>query len=258
MKTTTQTIRGLKGKRPVVALAAYDFVTARIASEAGIDLILVGDSVGMTMLGYSNTLPVTLETMLHHTAAVSRAMPASLVVTDIPFPEAHRDPSELLDACARCIQQAGGEGVKIEGGVAMAEKINRLVAAGIPVLGHIGLLPQQVYQLGGYRRFGKTDAERESLLRDALSVEEAGAFAIVAEMVEPSVAAELARRVKAPIIGIGSGPDCDGQILVAHDILGLTPDRPPSFAKAYARLGEATAAAFREYVSEVRSRRFPT
>lgn len=258
MKTTTQTIRELKGKRPVTSITAYDFTTARLASEAGIDLILVGDSLGTTVLGMPNTVGVTLEMMLHHTTAVTRAQPDSLVITDIPFPEAHRSEEALIDAAARCLQEAGAEGVKIEGGQSMSGRIRRLVDAGIPVLGHIGLLPQKVYQIGRYRKFGKSAEERESLLADAAAVEEAGAFAIVAEMIDADAAREITARTSIPIIGIGAGPHCDGQVLVAYDILGLTPGKVPSFAKTYADLGARMAAAFRDYVDEVQNRRFPS
>jgi 3-methyl-2-oxobutanoate hydroxymethyltransferase len=258
VKTTTQTIRGLKGKRPVVATTAYDFIMARLAGEAGIDLILVGDSVGTTSLGLPTTVQVDLEAMLHHTRAVSRAQPPSLVVTDIPFAEAHRPEDRLLDACARCLQEGGAEAVKIEGGAEMAPRIALLTRAGIPVLGHIGLLPQQVYQLGGYRKFGKTKAEREQLIRDAAAIEAAGAFAIVGEMIEAEAAAEIASSLTIPLIGIGSGPKCDGQILVCYDLLGLTQGKTPPFAKAYAHLSGEAAKAFQAYAEEVKKGAFPS
>ena len=242
----------------MTALAVYDAPTAALASEAGVDLLLVGDSMGNVILGFANTLPVTLSMILHHTAAVARARPASLVVSDIPFTEAHRDPDTLMAAAARCLQEAGAGAVKIEGGVAMADKIRLLTTAGIPVVGHIGLLPQQIYQMGGYRRFGKTPEERDSLLADARAVAEAGAFAVVAEMVDSETAGMIAREIPVPLIGIGSGPHCDGQILVGQDLLGLSPGKPPPFVKAYARLGEAVKTAFSEYVREVRERKFPS
>lgn len=257
LKVNTQTIRDLKGKRPITALTAYDYIMARLAGEAGVDLLLVGDSLGTTILGFPTTVQVTLEMMLHHTAAVARARPAALVVTDLPFPEAHRSIDALLDASARCMQEGGAEAVKIEGGALMAEKLTALVEAGIPVLGHIGLLPQQVYRLGRYKKFGKTPAEREALLADAQAVEKAGAFAVVMEMVEAEVAREITARLKIPTIGIGAGPHCDGQILVSHDVLGLTQGAVPSFAKQYASLGDATAEAFRSFVDDVQNRRHP-
>jgi len=258
LKITTQTIRALKGQRPIAALTAYDFIMAKLAAEAGADLLLVGDSVGNTALGFPTTLQVTLEIMLHHTAAVARAKPASLVVTDMPFPEAHRGDDAVLRAAARCIQEGGAEAVKIEGGKTMAPKVAMLTRAGIPVLGHIGLLPQQVYQLGGYRKFGKSSGEREELLADALAIEDAGAFAIVAELVDAEAAAEMTGRLKIPVIGIGSGAGCDGQILVSHDILGLTQGKVPSFAKQYAGLGAAMAGAFSAFVKDVQERKFPS
>jgi 3-methyl-2-oxobutanoate hydroxymethyltransferase len=257
-KVNTQTIRGLKGRRPITALTAYDYIMARLAGEAGVDLLLVGDSVGTTILGLPTTVQVSLEMMVHHTAAVARARPAALIITDIPFPEAHRSQDSLLDASARCIREGGAEGVKIEGGAAMAGKIAGLVEAGIPVLGHIGLLPQQVYRLGGYRKFGKTPAEREALIADALAVEAAGAFAVVMEMVEPELAREITARLKIPTLGIGAGPHCDGQILVSHDILGLTQGNIPSFAKPYASLGDTMREAFLQYVDDVQNRRHPS
>lgn len=240
-----------------MAVTAYDYMTARLASEAGVDLILVGDSLGTTILGFSTTVPVTLEMMLHHTAAVARSRPQSLVVTDIPFPEAHRDKGLLLDGAARCLQEGGAEAVKIEGGQIVAEKVRSLVAAGIPVLGHVGLLPQRVHETGGYRKYGKSAAERTSLLEDARAIEDAGAFALVAEMVEASVAGEMRDVLKIPVIGIGSGLECDGQILVSNDLLGLTPGKVPGFVKQYARLDEAVREAFSCFGEEVRKGLFP-
>ena len=257
MKVTTQSIRALKGKRPIVAVTAYDFTTARRASEAGVDLILVGDTLGTTVLGMETTVPVTLEMMLHHTAAVVRARPDALVVMDLPFPEIHRDEGRVLDACARALQEAGAAAVKLEGGVAVAGRIARLISAGIPVLAHVGLLPQRINEIGGYRKYGKTPEEAEALLADALAVEQAGAFAMVAEMVDAGCARKLTKELKAPVIGIGSGADCDGQILVSHDLLGLTVGRTPSFVKRYAELGDAVGDAFKRYADEVRDGRFP-
>ncbi len=257
MKTTVRTIRSLKGQRPVVAVTAYDFTSAHYASRAGVDVILVGDSLGNTVLGFESTVPVTLEMMLHHTRAVTRAAPDALVVTDIPFGVAHRDFDHLLQASARCLQEGGAQAVKIEGGEQMADRIARLVDAGVPILGHVGLLPQQVLRLGGYRKFGKTPDERQQLLADVRAVEEAGAFAIVAEMVESDCTRELAAAVTVPVIGIGAGSHCDGQILVSHDLLGLTAGKTPSFVKRYGELGAAMEEAFARYAAEVREKRFP-
>jgi 3-methyl-2-oxobutanoate hydroxymethyltransferase len=257
VKITTQTISRLKGERPIVAVTAYDAVMAHYANAAGVDLILVGDSVGTTQLGFSNTVPVTLEMIVHHAAAVARAKSNALVVADIPFAVAHDDFSRLLDACRRLMQEAGVEAVKIEGGADRAPSIERLVRAGIPVLGHIGLLPQNFHQLGGYRKFGKTDEEKSVLVDDALSLERAGCFAVICEMIEGTVAGAIANELQIPLIGIGSGPHCDGQILVCNDLLGMNTGYVPTFVKQYGRVGEAIQAALLEYAEEVKTRQFP-
>jgi 3-methyl-2-oxobutanoate hydroxymethyltransferase len=257
-KITTQTISLLKGERAVVAVTAYDAAMARFADEAGIDLILVGDSVGTTQLGFETTVPVTLEMMLHHTAAVRRAQPGALLVADVPFALGHDEFSKLLEACRRLMQEAGAEAVKIEGGALIAPKIERLVQAGIPVLGHIGLLPQNFHQLGGYRKFGRSDAEKGVLFDDALALEKAGCFAVICEMIDGTVAGTIASELKIPLIGIGSGPHCDGQILVCNDLLGMNPGRVPSFVREYAQLGGEARKAFATYAEDVRNRKFPS
>jgi len=254
---TTQTLSLLKGERPIVAVTAYDATMARYADEAGVDMILVGDSVGTTQLGFPTTIPVTLDMMVHHTAAVTRADPAALVVADVPFTLAHEPFGDLLAACRRLMQEAGARAVKLEGGDSVAPQIARLCAAGIPVLGHIGLLPQQYHQLGGYRKFGRTDEEKEMLVNDALALENAGCFAAIVEFVEGTAAGSIATELRIPLVGIGSGPHCDGQILVSNDLLGLTPRDVPSFAKQYGRLGEEMRGAFADFAEEVRERRFP-
>jgi 3-methyl-2-oxobutanoate hydroxymethyltransferase len=256
VKMTTQTFRALKGQRPIVCVTAYDTPMAHCADAAGVDLILVGDSVGNNVLGFANTVPVTLDMIVHHAAAVARAKPEALLVADLPFGDAHLKPGDVVKSCRRLLQEGGVEAVKIEGGAALAPLVARLVLAGIPVMGHIGLQPQQINVLGGYRKFGQRGSEAETLRADAAALENAGAFALVAELVEPRLAAELSRAARIPVIGIGSGPDCDGQILVAHDILGLT-ERAPAFAKAYANLHEVMRAAFTAYAGEVRARVFP-
>ncbi len=256
VKMTTQTLRALKGQRPIVCVTAYDTPTARCADEAGVDLILVGDSVGNNVLGFANTVPVTLDMMAHHAAAVARAKPQALLVADLPFGDAHLKPGDVVKSCRRLIQEGGVEAVKVEGGVAVVPTIERLILAGIPVMGHIGLQPQQVNVLGGYRRFGQKVPEADALRADAEALEQAGVFAIVAEMMDPRLAAELSRSLRIPIIGIGSGPDCDGQILVAHDILGIN-ERAPSFAKSYANLREGMRTAFAAYAEEVKKKVYP-
>jgi len=257
VKTTTHTLRKLKGQRPIVAVTAYDALTARLAGEAGIDIILVGDSVGNVLLGFENTLPVTLDMMVHHTAAVARAKPAALLAADVPFIEAHFDFERVLHACQRLVQEAGAEAVKIEGGVALAPAIARLVEAGVPVWGHLGLKPQQVHTLGRYKRFGVESAEAERLLADALAFEKAGAFALLLEMIEPNLARTITETVKIPTIGIGSGPHCDGQILVCTDLLGFEPGQAPPFVRAFAHAGEEIKKGFAAYAAAVRARKFP-
>lgn len=257
MKITTRTIRERKNKASIVALTAYDAINAALADRAEIDLILVGDSVGTTLLGWETTIPVTLDIMLHHTAAVSRGCFHPLIVADLPFVESRSPYEIMLNACLRLVQESGAEAIKVEGGQKMAGRVKQLTTAGIPVLGHIGLLPQEIHQMGGYRKFGKTEEEKESLLKDALALEEAGVFAIIAEMVEPSLAGQITQKLNIPLIGIGCGKDCDGQILVSTDLLGLNPGKYPSFAKKYANLAEQTTEAFKAYADEVRQKQFP-
>lgn len=257
MKTTTQSIRQLKGKRPIAAVTAYDFITAQLAGDAGADLILVGDSLGNTVLGYESTIPVTVEAMLHHTAAVARAQPQALLMADIPFGVAGHSTDYLLDVCARFLQEAGAECVKIEGGRLRAEKSMTVVRAGVPVMGHIGLKPQDVLQLGGYRKFGKSVEERARLLDEARAWEDAGAFALLLEMVDADTAAEITAAVAIPTVGIGAGAGVDGQILVISDLLGLNAGKYPGFAKKYADLREVALGAIGRYVDEVHARQFP-
>jgi len=258
VKTTTHTLRKLKNQRPIVAVTAYDAITARYASAAGVDLILIGDSVGNTLLGFENTVPVTLDMICHHTAAVARAKPDSLIAADVPFAEAHYDFERILGACQRLMQSAGAEAVKIEGGAELAPQIHRLTDAGVPVCGHIGLKPQQVYALGRYKKFGQSPEEAEAILADALALEQAGVFAIVLELSDATLARRISERVKIPVIGIGAGPDCDGQILVCTDLLGLTPGYVPSFARAFAAAGEEYRRGFEAYTQAVRNRTFPS
>ena len=257
MKTTVHTLRKLKGQRPIVAVTAYDAVIARFASEAGVDVILVGDSVGNVHLGFDTTVPVTLDMICHHTAAVARAKPNALIAADVPFAEAHYDFEKVLRACQRLMQEAGAEVVKIEGGAALAPTIARLVEAGVPVWGHIGLKPQQVHALGRYKKFGTSPAEAESLLADARALEQAGVFALLIELTDGEVARKISAEVSVPVIGIGAGPHCDGQILVYTDMLGLTSGYVPAFAKQFADAGAQIKAGFAAYTEAVRTRKFP-
>ena len=256
-KPTVTYIRELKGKRPIVALTAYDAPMARLVSDAGVDFLLVGDSVGTTQLGFQTTVPVTLDAMVHHTAAVRRGNPECLLVADLPFGEASLSLDRLLESCRRLMQEGGADAVKLEGGRDIADDIERLVATGIPVLGHVGLLPQTVKAIGGYRKFANDREEAEEIFTDAIALEEAGCFAIVAEMVQDKVAAELAKHLGPPLIGIGSGAGCDGQILVTPDLLNLTPGPPPSFVKPYADLTREASKALGRFVEDVRSGHYP-
>jgi len=256
-KATVTFIRELKGKRPIVALTAYDAPMAKLVSDAGVDFLLVGDSVGTTMLGFDTTVPVTLDAMVHHTAAVRRGNPECLLVADLPFGEASLSFDRLLNACRRLMQEGDADAVKLEGGRDVADDVERLIATGIPVLGHIGLLPQTVKAIGGYRKFATEREEAEELFANAVALEEAGCFAIVAEMVQERVTAELARHLEVPLIGIGSGGGCDGQILVTTDLLGMTPGTVPSFVKPYAHLARDASVALAKFTVDVRAGHYP-
>jgi 3-methyl-2-oxobutanoate hydroxymethyltransferase len=242
----------------IVMLTAYDYTMARLLDRAGVDVLLVGDSLGMVVLGYETTLPVTLDAMVHHTRAVSRGVTRALVVADMPFLTYQVSVEEALRNAGRLIQEGGAAAVKIEGGGAAVEAAARLVEAGIPVMGHLGLLPQSVHQLGGFRQQARLEADAEQLLADAQALEAAGAFAVVLESIPASVAAEVTADLHIPTIGIGAGPHCDGQVLVSYDMLGLSQDGVPSFVRLYADLGEQTVTAVQEYAADVRAGRFPT
>src|SRR5712675_1767062 len=244
--------------KKIVCLTAYDYPTARLLDEAGVDVILVGDSLARVALGYDSTLPVTLDEMLHHARAVRRGTKHALLVADMPFGSYPSDTAESLRNAVRFVKEAGVEAVKVEGGERRLELIARLTEAEIPVMGHIGLTPQSVNTLGGYRVQGKTTDGAEQLLRDARAVEAAGAFAIVLEAVPRELAAQITRELRIPTIGIGAGPDCDGQILVVHDLLGLTFGQTPKFARQYANVGEVISKAVREYCNDVRKGGFPS
>jgi len=241
----------------ITCLTAYDYPTARLVDEAGVDIILVGDSLGMVVLGYENTLPVTMDEMLHHTRAVRRAVRHALLVADMPFGSFHLSPEASVANALRFVKEAGAEAVKVEGGEKRAELILRLVEAEIPVMGHIGLTPQSVNALGGFKLQGKTLAAAEALLRDARAVEAAGAFSLVLESVPKEVAEWLTHEVKVPTIGIGAGPACDGQVLVLHDLLGLSFRCLPKFARRYADLQATIAEAVRAFCADVKSGNFP-
>ena len=239
-------------------LTAYDYVTAKIVDEAGVPLILVGDSLGMVMLGYESTIPVTIEDMIHHTKAVVRGAKRALVVGDMPFMTYHLSVSDALYNAARFIQEGGAQAIKLEGGEVVADTVRRLVDCGIPVMGHIGLTPQSVHQLGGFKVRGKGVVEARKLLDDARILEEAGAFAVVLECTPAPLSRLITAKLTIPTIGIGAGPDCDGQVQVISDILGLYTDFVPKHAKQYARLAAEIRQAVADYISEVKSLSFPT
>jgi len=245
-------------KKRITCLTAYDYPTARLMDEAGVDVVLLGDSVAMVVLGYESTLPLTMEESLHHTKAVRRGVQRALVVADMPFGTYQGDVNEALKNAVRFVKEAGAEAVKVEGGERRLEVIVRLTEAEIPVMGHVGLTPQSVHAMGGYRVQGKTAGGAEQLLRDARAVEAAGAFAIVLEGIPRELAAEITKSVRIPTIGIGAGPDCDGQILVLHDLLGLTFQEPRKFARRYANVGEVISQAVREYCADVQGGSFPS
>ena len=250
---------GLKKRRgeKITMITAYDTAMARLFDRAGIDSVLVGDSLGMVALGYDTTLPVTIDMMVHHAAAVCRGTRRALVIADMPFLSYQASVTEAVRNAGRLLQESGVAAVKLEGGRAVLEVVHRLVQVGIPVVGHLGLQPQSVHQLGGYRRQGTDAAQAETILADAAALEEAGAFAVVLEMVPTEVARAASARLEIPTIGIGAGPDCDGQVLVGNDMLGINDEFVPSFVKSYARLAETVVDATRAYVNDVRAGRFP-
>jgi len=259
MHITINQIKEMKQRGEKIAmLTAYDYSTARIIDEVGIPLILVGDSLGMVILGYETTIPVTMEEMLHHTKAVVRGTKRAMVIADMPFMTYHITVDDALRNAARFIQEGGAQAVKIEGGIAVAEKISRVVECGIPVIGHIGLIPQSIYQLGGFKVQGRTPETATRLLKDAQAVEEAGAFAIVLETVPAQLATLITQKLSIPTIGIGAGMGCDGQVQVINDILGSFPDFVPKHTKQYANLSDIMSSAITEYYNDVKAGNFPT
>lgn len=246
-----------RGER-IVMLTAYDYPSARLVEEAGVPLILVGDTLGMVVLGYDTTIPVTMEEMLHHVKAVVRGTRSAHVVADMPFMSYQAGPQDALRNAGRMLKEGGAQSVKLEGGQRVAETVRLLVEAGIPVMGHVGLTPQSINQFGGYKVQGKTPAAAVKLLSDAVALEQAGAYAVVLECVPAQLARRVTERLSVPTIGIGAGPHCDGQVQVFHDILGLFSEFVPKHAKRYAHLDEAVRAAVGQYVAEVEDGAFPT
>lgn len=241
----------------IAVLTAYDAITARLFDSAGIDVLLVGDSLGMVVLGYDTTLPVTMADMLHHTRAVARGASRALVVADMPFLSYQVSVEEAVRNAGRFMQEAGAEAVKVEGGRPVLEVVKRLVEIGIPVMGHLGLTPQSIHQFGGFRMQARTEETARHLLEEATALEQAGAFSIVLESIPDRVAAEVTSALHIPTIGIGAGPFCDGQVLVGPDMLGLYDGHVPAFVKQYANLKDTVTTAAREYAREVRDGEFP-
>ncbi|MBC8274718.1 MAG: 3-methyl-2-oxobutanoate hydroxymethyltransferase [Chloroflexi bacterium] len=259
MRVTINEIKEMKSKQEkIVMLTAYAYSTAKLVDEAGIPLILVGDSLGMVMLGYESTIPVTMDEMIHHTKAVVRGTKQALVIGDMPFMTYHTSISDALRNAARFIQEAGAQAVKLEGGVTVAETVKRIVECGIPVMGHIGLTPQSIHQLGGHKVQGKTPEAAKQLLKDAQALEQAGAFAVVLELVPAPLSKLITQKLSIPTIGIGAGLECDGQIQVISDLLGLFSDFVPKHAKQYAKLAGTIRAALADYIAEVKAGKFPT
>ncbi len=253
-KITTKIIKEKKGKEKITMLTSYDYCFAKIVDEAGIDIILVGDSLGMVFAGEENTLSVTLDQMIYHTKAVKRGVKNALVVIDMPFLTYHVSIEKSIENCGRALKESGAEAVKIEGGENVSPTIEAITKAGIPVMGHIGLTPQYIHQLGGF----KVQKEKEKLLNDAKAVESAGAFSIVLECIPESIAKEITESLSIPTIGIGAGRYCDGQVLVINDMLGLFDRFLPKFVKKYSNLKEQSLKAISDFIDEVKYGKFPS
>ena len=260
--TVPEILRRKREGRKVTMLTAYDYPFARILDEAGVDVLLVGDTLGMVVQGLETTLPVTVDEIVYHCRMVARGRTRALVVGDLPFLAYQVSIEKALENAGRLLKDGGAEAVKLEGGVAMAETIAALTAVDIPVMGHVGLTPQSVHRMGGHKvqgkKHGRAAGERERVIEDALAVQEAGAFAVVLEGIPLDLAAEITERLEIPTIGIGAGVHCDGQVLVLHDLLGLYDRFAPKFSKRYVNLTEIVGGAVREYISEVQGGEFPT
>ena len=255
---TTHQLREMKSKGEKIAmLTAYDYSMAKIIDQAGIDIILVGDSASNVMAGNETTLPITLDHMIWHATSVVKAVKRAFVVVDVPFGSYQGNSSEALRSCIRIMKESGGHAVKMEGGVEIKESVQRVLSAGIPVMGHLGLTPQSIYKFGTYSVRAKEEAEAQKLLEDAKILEELGCFGIVLEKIPSELAKKVAESVDIPIIGIGAGPYVDGQVLVVHDMLGITQDFKPRFLRQYADLNKIMTEAFQNYVSDIKSKEFP-
>jgi 3-methyl-2-oxobutanoate hydroxymethyltransferase len=258
-KLTSATLRERKsGGEKIAVVTAYDVAFARLADRAGIDVVLVGDSLGMVMQGLPNTLPVTLDEMIYHCGMVARGVTNAHLVADMPFLSYQAAADDGVRAAGRLLKEGGAEAVKLEGGAEVAGLVARLVGIGIPVMGHVGMTPQSVHKFGGFKLQGRTDAQAQAILAGARALADAGAYAVVVENVPPAVAAAVTEAVPIPTIGIGAGAACDGQVLVMHDLLGLDPDWSPRFARRYAELGRQALAAFSAFAADVRKGKFPS
>ena len=258
-KVTTSTIHLKKQRQErITCLTAYDYATSRLVDEAGIDMILVGDSLAQVVLGYDSTLPVTMDEMLHHTRAVRRAVKSAMVIADMPYGAYHTNKKEGVQNAIRFVKEAGAEAVKLEGGMQRVELIKRVLDAEVPVMGHIGLTPQSLHKMGGYKVQGKDFSGIERLVKDAVALDQAGVFSIVLEGVPREVAAMITREVNAPTIGIGAGPDCDGQVLVFHDLVNLTFSEPAKFVRRYADAAALISGAVEQFKADVVSGSYPS
>ena len=258
-RVTTKTVQEMKDAGvPIAVLTAYDYTSARLYDQAGIDVLLVGDSASNVMAGNETTLPMTLDQMIYHAQCVVRGIDRSLVVVDLPFGSFQGDSTEALQSAIRVMKETGAHAVKMEGGTAVTETVQRMVTAGIPVMGHLGLTPQSIYNFGTYQVRAREEEEARQLREDAKQLEEAGCFALVLEKIPAALAAEVTESLSIPTIGIGAGKQTDGQVLVSHDALGLSTDFNPRFVRRYARLDETITDAIGEYVSDVRDRAFPS
>lgn len=258
-KVTTFRLQEMKrGGEKIAALTAYDFLTARLLDRAGVDVVLVGDSASMVFAGNDTTLPMTMNEMIYHVKVVKKGVKRALVVADMPFMSYHKGADEALGNAGRLMQEGGAEAVKLEGGRSICAIVARIVDAGIPVMGHVGLQPQSIHTYGTYKTRGTDQAEADRILADAVALQEAGAFAVVIEKVPRALAARISAELAIPTIGIGAGAGCDGQILVTPDMLGITTEFSPRFVRRYAKLAEVMTDAFAAYRDDVKARRFPT
>jgi 3-methyl-2-oxobutanoate hydroxymethyltransferase len=257
-KVTTHTLQAMKSRsEKITMLTAYDFSTARILDAAGLDVLLVGDSASNVFAGHETTLPITLEQMIYHACAVMRAIKRALVVVDLPFGTYQGDSKNALQSAIKIMKESGAHAVKLEGGEIAVESVKRIVSAGIPVMGHLGLIPQSINKFGTYAVRATQEGEANELIKDAKLLEDAGCFAIVLEKIPSVLAQKVSNMLRIPTIGIGAGPHCDGQVLVTHDMLGITKDFSPRFLRRYAKLFEEMYQAFTTYVEDVKNSKFP-